>query len=410
MSSPVDTDGVALATRRIQSFPAGGRCSAGAAVPRPVRMTTLPTRMGDNGPRMEPALQLPTRREVIAQARSRGRRVVAVLPYHYPRALLRAYGFHPIELWGPPRVSRDQGSRHFPPYTCDIVVRATSFLLQGGLDVVDAILVPHTCDALQGMGSVLGDFLHPHPPVLTLYLPRGRRASDRDFLVAELRRLGEALAGLSGAQPTAAAWEEAFAAEGAADAALADLYRRRPRLAVTDRAFYTAVRAREYLPAEEFGDLATSLPEGEPPAGVPLMLSGIVADPPDLFDHLAAVGARVVADDLAGGERRLYPPAGDGDPFTRLADRLIASPPDPTRGSPIAERAAHLCRRMEASGARGLVVYDVKFCEPELFDVPLLRSHLAESGFPLLHVEVEMGEDLGQQTLTRLEAFVETLR
>jgi benzoyl-CoA reductase/2-hydroxyglutaryl-CoA dehydratase subunit BcrC/BadD/HgdB len=366
--------------------------------------------IGDNGPGMEPALQLPTRREVIAEAQSRGRRVAAVLPYHYPRVLLRAYGFHPVELWGPPGIARDQGSRHFPAYTCDIVVRATSFLLQGGLDEVDAILVPHTCDALQGMGSVLGDFLRPRAAVLTLYLPRGRRPTDGDFLAAELRRLGASLAALTGAEPDAAAWEEAVAAEGAADAALAALYRRRPRLAVSDRDFYTVVRAREYLPAEEFTALAAGLPEGDPPQGVPLLLSGIVAEPPDLFDHLAAVGARVVADDLACGARRLYPEFADGDPFERLARRLLGGPPDPTRGSPIAERAAHLRERMEESGARGLVVYDVKFCEPELFDVPLLRSHLGEAGFPLLHVEVELGEGLGQQTLTRLEAFVETLR
>lgn len=366
--------------------------------------------MGDNGPRMGPTLQLPSRREVIAGARSRGRRVVAVLPYHYPRALLRAHGFHPVELWGPPSAPRDQGSRHFPAYTCDIVVRATSFLLQGGLDGVDAILVPHTCDALQGMGSVLGDFLRPRPTVLTLYLPRGRRTADRDFLVAELRRLGASLSAITGVEPDDPAWEEAFAAEDAADRALASAYERRPRLGVSDREFYQVVRSREFLPAEDFVALAAGLPEGDPPPGVPLMLSGIVAEPPGLFDHLAAVGARVVADDLACGARRLYPETAEGDPFTRLADRLLAAPPDPTRGSPIAERAALLRERMERSGARGLVVYDVKFCEPELFDVPLLRSHLGEAGFPLLHVEVELGEDLSQQTLTRLEAFVETLR
>jgi len=356
------------------------------------------------------ATQLPSRREVIAEARTRGQRVAAVLPYHYPRALLRAHGFHPIELWGPPHVPRDLGSRHFPAYTCDIVVRATSFLLQGGLDGVDAILVPHTCDALQGMGSVLGDFLRPRPSVLTLYLPRGQRTEDRVFLADELRRLGSALAGLSGVAPDAAAWEDAFAAEASADSALASLYQRRSHLAVSDREFYAVVRAREYLPAEDFVALAGSLPEGDAPAGVPLLLSGILAEPLELFDHLATAGARVVADDLACGARRLYPQVAEGDPYDRLADRLLGAPPDPTRGSPIAERAAHLRHRMEESGARGLVVYDVKFCEPELFDVPLLRAHLAETGYPLLHVEVELGEDLGQQALTRLEAFVETLR
>ena len=137
------------------------------------------------------------------------------------------------------------------------------------------------------------------------------------------------------------------------------------------------------------------------------------AEPPDgleAFDHLATMGARVVADDLAGGARRLYPPAEPGDPFERLAARLLGGPPDPTRGDPIATRAAWLLEQMRSTGARGLVVFDPKFCEPELFDVPLLRQHLAAAGFPVLHVEVELTGSLSQQTLTRLEAFVETLR
>ncbi|MFH1330660.1 MAG: 2-hydroxyacyl-CoA dehydratase family protein, partial [Actinomycetota bacterium] len=309
---------------------------------------------------MDSALRLPARREAISRARAAGFRVAAVLPYHYPRPLLRAHGFHPVELWGPPGVPRDEGSRHFQAYTCDIVVRATSFLLRGGLDGVDAVVIPHTCDALQGMGSVLGDFVRPTPPVLTLYLPRSRRPADREFLVAELRRLGAALSALSGIVPDDAAWEAAFAAEDDADGALAALYERRPRLAATDREFYTVVRSREYLPPGDFAALAASLPEGEAPDGVALMLSGIVAEPLEIFDHLAALGARVVADDLAGGARRRYPAGAGDDPFERLADRLLSSPPDPTRGDPIVARARWLQEQMEASGARGLVVYDPK--------------------------------------------------
>jgi len=358
---------------------------------------------------MEVHPPLPTRREVVDTAHGAGGLVAAVLPYHYPRPLLRAHGFHPVELWGPPGVPRDEGGRHFQAYTCDIVVRATSFLLRGGLEGVDAIVIPHTCDALQGMGSVLGDFISPTPPVLTLYLPRGRRRADRDFLTAELRRLGAALSAISGQTPDEAAWAGAFAAEDAADRALTDLYRRRHHLAITDREFYTVIRSREFLPSEVFVASTDSLPDGDPPEGVGLMLSGIVAEPFDLFDHLAAMGARVVADDLAGGTRRIYPPEEADDPFERLAARMLSGPPDPTRGDPIAARAAYLQGQMETAGARGLVVYDPKFCEPELFDVPLLRRHLGEAGFPLLHLEVELNGGLTQQTLTRLEAFVETL-
>lgn len=356
-------------------------------------------------------IEIPTRREVITEARRQGSRVAAVLPYHYPRALLRAHGFHPIELWGPPGVPRDEGGRHFQSYTCDIVVRATSFLLRGGLDQVDVILVPHTCDALQGMGSVLTDFLQPDQPILTVYLPRSDRRSDRRYLIDELHRLSDSLASITGHEPTGADWEGALAAEAAADRALADLYADRMDLAVTDRRFYTTVRSREFLTAEDFVAVAEALPRGEADSsGVGLTLSGIVAEPLDLFDRINDAGGRVVSDDLACGARRLYPPSDSADPFDRLADQLMAAPPDPTRGAPIAQRVGVLADLMAATGAGGMIVFDVAFCEPELFDVPLLRRHLGRAGYPVLHVETELGGALTHQALTRIEAFVETLR
>ena len=356
------------------------------------------------------ALSIPSRPEVLEHVRALGRELVAVMPIHYPRAMLRAYRLHPMEVWGPPHVERHEGSRHFQSYTCDIVVKAMSLIRSGGLDASKAILVPHTCDALQGMGSVLGDFLRPDQQVLTLYLPRGRRMSDREFLRHELERLAGTLFEVSGHRPSQSDWAEAFAAEDAADAALADLYQRRSRLAVSDRDFYTVIRSRELLTAEQFCQQASALPEGDAPQrGVGLMLSGIVADPLELFDRIDDMGAHVAGDDLACGFRRVYSHSHEEDPIERSASRLQASPPDPTVGTPIQQRVDALQTRMRALGARGLLIYDPKFCEPELFDVPLLRKHLNEAGFPVLHVEFEMGETLPHQTISRIEAFVETL-
>jgi benzoyl-CoA reductase/2-hydroxyglutaryl-CoA dehydratase subunit BcrC/BadD/HgdB len=346
----------------------------------------------------------------VARARDRGLAVVAALPYHYPRALLRAHRCHAVEVWAPTSVPPDRGARHFQAYTCGIVVRGTAFLVEQGFDRVDAVLVPHGCDALQGMGSVLGDFVQPRPPVLTYYPPRSRRAVDREYLVREMAGLAERLAALTGHRPDDADWAAALAAEEAADAALAGLYARRDRLALSDREFYTAVRSREYLLAEDFVALVARLPEGSPPRpGIPLMLSGIVAEPLALLDGVNEVGAHVVADDLSCGWRRVLPPSAAPDPYQRLAERFMAGPPDPTRADPVDVRVTSLVERLTAAHARGLVVYDVKFCEPELFYVPLLRERLAAAGFPVLHVEVEVTDDVPSQTLTRIEAFVETL-
>jgi benzoyl-CoA reductase/2-hydroxyglutaryl-CoA dehydratase subunit BcrC/BadD/HgdB len=121
------------------------------------------------------------------------------------------------------------------------------------------------------------------------------------------------------------------------------------------------------------------------------------------------MGGVVVADDLACCGRRLYPPGHREEAFSRMAERMLTASPDPTRGSPIRDRLAHLLRRVETCGAKGVVFYDVKFCEPELFDLPTLRKELQTGGVPSVAIEVDLNDPLSQQVLTRLEAFVEMI-
>ncbi|MBT3220846.1 MAG: 2-hydroxyacyl-CoA dehydratase, partial [Proteobacteria bacterium] len=324
----------------------------------------------------------------------------------------RAFGFHPMEVWGPPKVDPVDGNIHFQAYTCGIVRHATSFILQGGLDEVEVLLVPHTCDALQGMGSAAKDFLELKQSVQTIYHPRQTRDCDLDFYVDEIRRLGEELGKISGLQPSDADLHRAVEVEEKADALLAELARGRSKISLSDREFYTLLRSREYLFTEEWIELAEKAPRGPAPTkGVPLMISGIVVEPMSLFDDINGMGAHIVADDLAGCSRRAYGAYPDEkDPYRRMAKRLLYGPFDPSRGSPIPERCAGLANQMLAVGARGMLLYDVKFCEPELFDVPQLRLHLEQRNLKLLHIEFDLADGLSQQTLTRIEAFVETLQ
>ena len=66
-------------------------------------------------------------------------------------------------------------------------------------------------------------------------------------------------------------------------------------------------------------------------------------------------------------------------------------------------------RLCQTSGAKGVVFYDVKFCEPELFDLPLLRKGLQEVGVPSVAIEVDLNDPLSHQSLTRIEAFLEMM-
>ncbi len=261
---------------------------------------------------------VPRRSDTIESFKGRGGSVAAVFPIHYPRALLRAFDLLPVEVWGPPQVDTSLGLVHLQSNVCSIVRNGLSFLLAGGLDVADLVVVPHACDSLQGLGSILTDLIPTRFSVLPIYLPRGRRQSDVEFLADEFRSVYRRLKSITGQAPSEETLRACIQRDEEADEVLAALHRERRRVALSDGDFYRLVRAREYLPAEEFSELgrqtlqrAESLPRPpEEPSGdsarIPLLLSGIVPEPGGILEAMERLGGWVVADDLACCGRRLY--------------------------------------------------------------------------------------------------------
>jgi benzoyl-CoA reductase/2-hydroxyglutaryl-CoA dehydratase subunit BcrC/BadD/HgdB len=140
-------------------------------------------------------------------------------------------------------------------------------------------------------------------------------------------------------------------------------------------------------------------------------VSGYVPEPASILEVIERAGARVAADDYAAVGRRVVRdgPGGGGDPWQELVDLSFAAPPCPTRAADHAARLRHLQGLLDRSGARGVVLHLVKFCEPELFDVPALRQAFAARGVPVLVLEGELEAELPAQAVTRLEAFVEMI-
>jgi len=317
-----------------------------------------------------------------------------------------------MEVWGPPNVDAARGASRLQPYVCSIVRNALSFLESGGVKIADLLIVPHACDSLQGLGSLLLDFVHPPQPVLPFYLPRNHGREGEAFMVEELRTLHQWLTDVTERIVSEASLLQAILDEEAADDLLRRLHERRPTLPLTTHDFYRLIRAREFLPLDSFVSLAQvvlAMPAADKPPRVPILLSGIVPEPMDMLHAVDELGAFVAADDLACSGRRLYPAGKSQDPFTRMAESLLGAPPDPTRGSPIQDRLDHLLNLARSSGARGVVFHDVKFCEPELFDLPELRRGLRDAGLPSIAVEVDLNDPVSQQARTRLEAFLEMI-
>jgi benzoyl-CoA reductase/2-hydroxyglutaryl-CoA dehydratase subunit BcrC/BadD/HgdB len=356
--------------------------------------------------------EFPSRSSVAKDHKNSGGMVAAVLPIHYPRSMLRAFDFLPIEVWGPPQIDASLGAAHLQAYVCSVARNALAFLQSGGMDVTDLIVVPHACDSLQGFGSVLIDFVQPDQDVIPFYLPRGRDELQIGYLIDELRALYARLSKITSKSPSDKTLYASILREEAADQVLADLHEQRRSLIFDAYDFYRLIRSREYLAAERFMEIGSDAlkQDGKQETNhIPILISGIVPEPMSLLRSISDAGGIIVADDLASCGRRLYPAGQSQDPFRRMAERLLGGPPDPTLGNPISERLDHLLDMTRRSSARGVVFYSVKFCEPETFDLPILRDGLQAAGIPSLAIEVDLSDPLSHQARTRIEAFLEMI-
>lgn len=355
-------------------------------------------------------MNIPSRSEVIRAHKDSGGRIAAVLPVHYPRSLLRAFDYLPVEVWGPPGRNTTEGDTHLQSYACSVVRSSLAFLLSDTVADVDAFMFPHCCDSMQGLGSAMLDFIKPEQALLPFYIPRDGGAAGVDFLAKELSQVYDALAEHTGSKPDDKTLLEAVEREAEADNLLAQLFEARPTLSLDDPAYFKVARSREYLPAERFVEVAKeALTQTGKPKGVPLILSGMVPEPSAMLDCVGEAGGLVVANDLACFGRRCYPVGASDQPIRRMAERLLGGAPDSTKGSSISDRADHLLQLADRFKSSGVVFAIVKFCEPELFYLPILQKRLADAGVRSLILEVDISDALPHQVVTRLEAFLETM-
>lgn len=354
------------------------------------------------------------RQEALDNQRRQGLPSLAVLPIHYPREVLDALDVLGIELWGPPGPLTQGTCDNIQPYVCSLVRNAMAFIDGGGIDGVDGVLVPNTCDSMMGLASMIEDFSDWDRPVFHFHLPRlqSTDAAER-FLRGEVQRLFETLAEAFDRPADLDRLTAAIEVRRRIEAAQRELRQCRREITMSERELMEVLRSDSYLPAATHLERLEAALEARGPAreGPGVFVTGIVPEPMALLDTLEEAGAVVVAEDYAAVGRRitLLDDAVQGEPLDLAARRLANRPSCSTLSADTTRRADQLVRQIRGSGAAGVLLHTVRFCEPELFDVPALEARMEEEGFPLLVLDTEVERELPAAVCTRIEAFVEML-
>jgi benzoyl-CoA reductase/2-hydroxyglutaryl-CoA dehydratase subunit BcrC/BadD/HgdB len=359
--------------------------------------------------------QAPSRIEYLREQKSRhGRRVFGVFPAQYPKELLWAHNILPVEIWDPP-LETTRANAHLQSYICSVVRLGLELVLEGSCSDVDAFLFPHTCDSVQNLASMVNDYLRVGKPCYFFYHPKAPyRSSSRMYYLAQLKGLAERLE--RGWGPVGDDELMRAVKQGQRLASLLkEAYEERSqgRLDANNEEFYRVIRQGEFLHPDDFELLLRKflrMCKGGSRSGPAVILSGVLPSPPGLLCRLDELGVAVADDDLLSCSRRLLaPPSASPDPFEALTESYFALPPCTTKDSPIQERLDHLVGKVKRAGAKGVIFSMVKFCEPELFDVPQLVEGLKIRNLATLVMDMELHQGLSEQMATRVEAFVEMM-
>ena len=341
-----------------------------------------------------------------------------------PLEILHAAGFTPVRLM---QMGGDVtlANAHLPSFSCALARAVTERMLRGDLDFLHGVLFTHTCDTLQCLADIWR-MAAPRFRVLNYSLPtvlavsprrapgpNGDAAGARDYLLAELHRLAETLALEFDAPVRGDALRASIALYNEQRRLLAVLHARLGRL--TAREWWPLTLSATLMPVEEHVRVLRSRLDEPGTAqdvrgGPTLLLTGALLDDPLIPQVIDELGGRVVGDDLCTGSRYWDTLVDEEqEPFAALAERYLRRAPCPCKHTTREARGERILSLVRNTGAQGVVLVLLKFCDPHAFDaVPLTRA-LDAADVPHVTLETDVSAPAGQ-VRTRLQAFLEMLQ
>lgn len=338
-----------------------------------------------------------------------------------PLPLLHAAGYTPYRVL-PTGDAPDRAGQILHDNLCPHVKRILDRALQGDLPELEGMIFMNCCDPMRRLADGWRT-VRPADHVMLVDLPVTADHRAVSFFADEISRLRGALSDWTGRRVTDDAIEASTKLYNRLDEMVTQVTDKVRRQVLESNG--DGVRVQDLFnraatePVERvLEDLRTlaALPEADPRTqqGVPVFLFGNVLPDAAAFDLFQACGVRIVVEDLCTSSRSLTPILAEsrGQGIQRLAEALLSRPKcartfDPAQPGKMSDE---ILNRARDCGAKGVIGYTMKFCDPYMARLHSVRRTLREAGLPLLLLEGDCTmRSIGQQR-TRIEAFAEMMR
>ena len=349
-----------------------------------------------------------------------GSKVVMYLCANVPEEIIHAAGMLPVRLVGDPLIPTTVGDLYMEDSYCSFMRVIFDQILRGNFNQADAIVIPHSCDAIIRGAKYLWTVKDMEgiefPDMYWVDMPHNKDLLAYEFYVGRVRAFRKEMEELSGKTISDDDLFQAIEVYNKNRTLLQRIVALRktdpPRISGTET--LQIIGSGMFMPKEEHNrlleELLREIDSLPPKKGTRLFLSGSCLDNTEVMEFIESCGAVVVGDDICTGDRypenlvELLP-----DPVEALASRYLYKAPCP-RMVPLANRIKDFSQKVRDSHPQGVIFYLLRWCDSNMWDYVALRDELKEFDIPHYYLDMQEYRLTNPESLkTRVEALVESI-
>ncbi len=338
-------------------------------------------------------------------------------PIYTPEEIIYAAGLLPIGMWGG-KTELKLADRYLQSFCCSIMRSNIEYGMKGTYNMLKGIILPTFCDTLKCICENWKVAV-PQVPIVPIVYPQNRNIdAGFTYIVEELqrvkgeleKRIGKAIS----SDDLEAAWE-LYEEYRKTMREFTDVAAEYPHI-IGAKTRHLIIKAGYFMDKKAYTrdirDIIAGLnaEEKKPFAGNRVVATGLLAEPVELLDIFEENQVAFAADDLAQESRQFRTPGrSKGSFFEKMAGRICDQKGDTFLYEEEKTRGQMLIDLVREKKADAVVIFMMKFCDPEEFDYPIYKKELEAAGIPMLYLEIDQQIDSFEQIRTRVQSFTEML-
>ena len=360
------------------------------------------------------------------ELKNQGRKILGYMCSFVPLEILTALDIVPHRIMGDIHAPLSKVDAHLEQIACPYVRHCLDLGLNQGLDFLDGVIFPHSCDNVQIVSSIWNYYLKPDFYHF-LDVPHMVQESSFQYFKTQLQSLIAHLEEFTGKELSKTKLKEAIHLHNRNRALIRELYGLRKEAAppINGIDMLETMIAIQVMPVNEQIELIKEVialvraRERRKVRQRPrLMIYGCEMDKPELIKLIEDSGADVVMDDLCTGTKSIWDDVEiTNDPLDGIARRYLEKltcsrtyrARNGTHLEDLSNRFGYLKEYARAFKVDGVILYIIQYCDTHEFDAPDVSDYLKSIDLSVLHIEDDYTLSGMERLRTRIEAFIEVM-